>query len=250
MPSASSCALSRTRTSLAAPTRSKTWRCSSSSSCWPTWRARKQLERRRKAAKQDHSRTARWPPLDKALGILSRQDASLPFGPVSRAARAVRPFFMLTNKPVLVVVNLGEEAFAGGEAEALTKPIADELAGVAEVLGVSVKLEAEAAQLSATDRAEMMEGLGLGGGRYVWLRRPTVCSAGAPFSPPGTRRAGARTFQVGRQGAEVCRRHTFRPSAWLCRAEVVHWKTSCSSWGRGQRLRDVGKLRVEGKDCE
>ena len=51
----------------------------------------------------------------------------------------------MTNKPVLAVVNLGEDQLA--DADAIVKPVADELGGHGEVLGVSVKLEAEAAQL-------------------------------------------------------------------------------------------------------
>ncbi len=44
----------------------------------------------------------------------------------------------MTNKPVLAVVNLGEDQVA--EADELTKPVAAELGDVAEVLGVSVQL--------------------------------------------------------------------------------------------------------------
>jgi GTP-binding protein YchF len=171
--------------------------------------AETQLERRRKAAKQDHSLDGQVAALDKALGILSDGTPLYRSGLSAEQLELLRPFFMLTNKPVLVVVNLGEEAFAGGEAEALTKPVADELAGVAEVLGVSVKLEAEAAQLSAADRAEMMEGLGLGEGALPRVARPAYL-----FHHRGQREQGL-DVQVGRQGAGVRRRHPFRPPAWL-----------------------------------
>src|SRR5438270_245556 len=64
----------------------------------------------------------------------------------------LRPFFLLTNKPVLAVVNLGEDQLA--EADAVVKPVQDEFGDAADVLGMSVQLEAEAAQLDPAERAE------------------------------------------------------------------------------------------------
>src|SRR5947208_1612849 len=49
----------------------------------------------------------------------------------------LKPFFLLTNKPLLAVVNLGEDQVT--DADAMVKPVADELGATAEVLGVSVQ---------------------------------------------------------------------------------------------------------------
>ena len=155
---------------------------------------------------------------------------------------------MLTNRPVLAVVNLGEDA--AGDDTSFTKPVSDEAGGGAEVLGVSVKLEAEASQLPVADRAELAEGFGLGRGGHCpgWHSPPTGYSGDGRFSPPGTRRAGR-----GRSGPGPRRPSAPESSTRTCngfmRAEVVHWDELLvlGSWSAA---RDVGKLRVEGKEYE
>jgi ribosome-binding ATPase YchF (GTP1/OBG family) len=162
----------------------------------------------------------------------------------------LRPFFMLTNKPVLAVVNLGEEAVATGAPEALTKPAADELADVAEVLGVSVKLEAEAAQLSAEDRAEMMEGLGLGEGALPRVAQAAYRLLGRrTFFTTGDKESRAWTFRSGAKAPECAGVIHSDLQRGFIRAEVVHWDEllKLGSWAAA---RDVGKLRVEGKEYE
>ena len=149
-----------------------------------------------------------------------------------------------------MVVNLGEEAIAGGEDEALTKPIADELTGVAEVLGVSVKLEAEAAQLSAEDRAEMMEGLGLGEGALPRVAQAAYRLLGRrTFFTTGDKESRAWTFRSGAKAPECAGVIHSDLQRGFIRAEVVHWDEllKLGSWAAA---RDVGKLRVEGKEYE
>ncbi|MED5166152.1 MAG: GTPase, partial [Actinomycetota bacterium] len=73
----------------------------------------------------------------------------------------LRPFFLLTDKPVLAVVNLDEVQVV--DPDEVLAPVTAELAG-AEVIGMCVQLEAEAALLGDRDRAEMLDGLGLGEG--------------------------------------------------------------------------------------
>ena len=58
-----------------------------------------------------------------------------------------RGLFLLTDKPVLAIVNIGEDQLE--QADALIKPISDELDGHGEVLAACVQLEAEVAQLHA-----------------------------------------------------------------------------------------------------
>jgi GTP-binding protein YchF len=212
--------------------------------------AETQLERRRKAAKQDHSLDGQVAALDRALGLLADGTPLYRSGLKPEERELLRPFFMLTNKPVLAVVNLGEEAVAGGEPEALTKPIADELAEVAEVLGVSVKLEAEAAQLSAADRAEMMEGLGLGEGALPRVAQAAYRLLGRrTFFTTGDKESRAWTFRSGAKAPECAGVIHSDLQRGFIRAEVVHWDEllKLGSWAAA---RDVGKLRVEGKDYE
>ena len=63
---------------------------------------------------------------------------------------------------MLVVVNLGEDQL--GEADAMVASVVAESAVRRKCSRASVQLEAEAAQLAADERAELLDGLGLGEG--------------------------------------------------------------------------------------
>src|SRR5918993_1204248 len=79
------------------------------------------------------------------------------------AQRALlRPYFLLTNRPVLAVVNIGEDQL--DDVASVVAPVAAALACRAEVLGMCVQLEAEAAQRDIDERAEMLQAPGLGEG--------------------------------------------------------------------------------------
>ena len=207
-----------------------------------------QLERRRKAARTDRS-------LEGQVSALEAAHAALANGtPVYRAhfgpeqLEHLRPFFLLTNKPVLAVVNLGEDA-AGDDAP-FTKPVADELGGAAEVLGVSVKLEAEAAQLAEADRAELLEGLGLGEGALPRVAQAAYRLLGRrTFLTTGDKESRAWTFRAGAKAPECAGVIHSDLQRGFIRAEVVHWDEllTLGSWAAA---RDVGKLRVEGKEYE
>ena len=80
-------------------------------------------------------------------------------------------------------------------------------------------------------------------------RPPTTCSACARSSPPATRRARAWTFRAGSKAPECAGViHTDLQRGFI-RAEVIHWDEllDIGSW---TKAKDVGKLRVEGKDYE
>ena len=93
--------------------------------------------------------------------------------------------FLLTDKPVLVVVNIGEDRVADVEAiaEQFREP------GVDDALAACVQLEAEAAMLDADARDELLEGLGLGEGVVPRVARAAYHAArvAARSSPPATR---------------------------------------------------------------
>ena len=63
----------------------------------------------------------------------------------------LRPWFLLTNKPVLAIVNLDEEQLA--DVDSIIAPVEAALGGVAPVFGACIQLEAEAAQLDPEDRS-------------------------------------------------------------------------------------------------
>jgi GTP-binding protein YchF len=207
-----------------------------------------QAARRRKAAKADRSLADEVAALDAAEAILS-EGTPLYRSALDPAARALlKPYFLLTNRPVLALVNVGEDQL--DDMAAVVGPVEAELAGRAEVLGMCVQLEAEAAQLTLDERTEMLEALGLGEGAlprflhaaYHLLGLRTFFTTGEKESRAWTFRAGWRAPQC----AGVI--HTDFEKGFI-RAEVIHWDelVEIGSWSKA---RDVGKLRIEGKDYE
>jgi GTP-binding protein YchF len=208
-----------------------------------------QFDKRRRAAKADKSLLVGVAALEAALAVLQTGT------PVYRSSlnadqrSALRPFFLLTNKPVLAVVNLGEDQ-VGDEEAAVLKPVIDELAGAGDVLAVSVKLEAETTQLDPGERAELLEGLGLGEGAlprvaraaYHLLDRRTFLTTGDKESRAWTYRAGAKAPEC----AGVI--HSDLQRGFI-RAEVIRWDEllTLGSWSAAK---EAGRMRVEGKDYE
>lgn len=210
-----------------------------------------QVERRKKLARlrADRAVAAEAEAIEAALGHLQ---GGIPLyrariDPEQRAR--LRGSFLLTDKPVLVVVNLGEDQLEGGDGEML-KAVREHLEGHGDVLGVCVQLEAEAAQLPPEGRSELLEGLGLGLGvlpRLVQacfglLGRRTFLTTGEKESRAWTFRAGARTPEC----AGVI--HSDLERGFI-RAEVIRWDELVRLGGWSQ-AKAAGRLRVEGKDYE
>ena len=158
---------------------------------------------------------------------------------------ALRSHFLLTDKPVMAVLNIGEEQIAGGAS--LAAPIEAELPG-ATVLPLCVQLEAEAAQFDAGERVEMLEGLGLGAGA---LERFVAAAHGLlglhTFLTTGEKESRAWTFRAGWRAPQCAGRiHTDFERGFI-KAEVIDWARllELGSWSAA---REAGSLRVEGKD--
>ncbi len=207
-----------------------------------------QVTKRRKAAKADRALADEVAALDAAEAVLS---AGTPIyrSDLDPEARALlRPYFLLTNRPVLAVVNVGEDQL--DDVASVIAPVEAELAGRAEVLGMCVQLEAEAAQLTLDERAEMLEALGLGEGALPRFLHGAYHLLGLrTFFTTGDKESRAWTFRAG-WTAPRCAGviHTDFEKGFI-RAEVIHWDelVEIGSW---PKAREVGKLRVEGKDYQ
>jgi ribosome-binding ATPase YchF (GTP1/OBG family) len=119
-----------------------------------------------------------------------------------------------------------------------------------EVMGMSVQIEAEAAQLEAADRAEMLEALGLGEGALTNMVRKAYHLLGLrTYFTTGEKETRAWTFHAGDK-APVCagKIHSDIQRGFI-RAEVIHWDEllEIGSWNSAK---DVGKIRSEGKEYE
>ena len=134
-------------------------------------------------------------------------------GSIPRRARCSRNLFLLTDKPVLAVVNLGEDQ--------LDKVDAVVDAGGRRARAATVRRSASVCSSRPrrpnwppTSAAELLEGLGSRrrgagpGGR----RARTTCSGGATFLTTGDKESRAWSFRAGATAAGVRRRHPLRPA--------------------------------------
>jgi ribosome-binding ATPase len=199
--------------------------------------------------------------LDKTLGdeIAALQAAHDALGdgrPLYRAGlsadakEVLAPYFLLTNRRVLAVVNVGEDEI--GEISAAEARVAAEFNDAGdnvEVIGMCVQLEAEAATIvDPVERAEMLEGFGLGEGALFRMVRSAYHLLGMrTYFTTGEKETRAWTFYEG-STAPVCagRIHSDFQRGFI-RAETIQWDEllGLGSW---TKAREAGKLRVEGKD--
>ena len=111
-----------------------------------------------------------------------------------------------------------------------------------------MQLEAEAAQLELDERAEMLEGLGLGEGAMPrFLRAAYELMGLRTYLTTGEKESRAWTFRAGStapQAAGVI--HTDFERGFI-RAETINWEelVTAGSW---PAARDKGLVRAEGKD--
>jgi ribosome-binding ATPase len=210
----------------------------------------KRLAQTQRQAKLDRS-------LGEALAALSAAYDALSAGrPLYRAGLSadqralLQPHFLLTNRRVLAVVNVGEEDLDSiPESEARIAAELTEAGDDVEVIGMCVQLEAEAATIEdPEERAEMLEGFGLGEGALFRMVRSAYHLLGLrTFLTTGDKESRAWTFLAGSTAAECAGRiHTDFQRGFI-RAEVIHWDEllDIGSW---TKAKDVGKIRLEGKD--
>jgi GTP-binding protein YchF len=199
--------------------------------------------------------------LDKSLGeevaaLQAAYDALADGRPLYRAGlkadhRAIlAPYFLLTNRRVLAVVNVGEDELdAIPAAEAKVAAEFNDAGDNVEVIGMCVQLEAEAASIVDPDeRAEMLEGFGLGEGALFRMVRSAYHLLGLrTFFTTGEKESRAWTFYEGSTAPECAGRiHTDFQRGFI-KAEVIRWEEllEIGSWTKAKEL---GKIRVEGKD--
>jgi GTP-binding protein YchF len=161
---------------------------------------------------------------------------------------AVADMFLLTAKPVLYVCNVDEGSVVTGNN--YTKQLMDNVKDEkAEVLFISAAIESEIAQLeSFDDRKAFLNDLGLKEsgveklihGAYHLLNLITYLTAGEPEVRAWTIKRG----MVAPQAAGVI--HSDFEKGFI-RAEVIAYNDFIK-YGSEAKCREVGRLRIEGKE--
>ncbi|HUF84115.1 MAG TPA: DUF933 domain-containing protein [Acidimicrobiia bacterium] len=200
------------------------------------------LDKQRRAMKGDKS-------LAPEVAALERAQAELGDGtPVYRSAltaderELLTPVFLLTNKPVLSVVNLDEDRL--GEADAVAAAVGE------GALAVCVDVEAQIAGLEPDDRAEWLETYGISESVLPRLARNAYHLLGRrTFLTTGDTESRAWSFRAGAKAPECAGVIHSDLERGFIRAEVIDWREllDIGSWAKAK---EQGKLRVEGKDYE
>jgi GTP-binding protein YchF len=207
--------------------------------------AETQLDKKRRQAKGDKALLADVAALEGAVEALS-EGTPIYRSSLDDATRDIlKEYFLLTNKPVMAVVNIGDDQL--DDVDEICAPVRAELDG-AEVIGVCVQLEAEAVQLPDEERTEMLEGLGLGEGALPRFINAAYHILGLrTFLTTGEQESRAWTFKAGStapQCAGVI--HTDFERGFI-RAETIDYEKLLEA-GSWSAARDVGQIRSEGKD--
>jgi ribosome-binding ATPase len=205
-----------------------------------------QLTKKRKAARVDKSLQAEVEALDLAHAVLAEGTPLYRSDLPADTREALKGWFLLTNKPVIALVNVGEDDL--DRIDEITAPVVEELAGRAEVIGMCVQLEAEAAQFSGEERVEMLEALGLGEGALERFVHAAYDILGLrTFLTTGEKESRAWTFRAGSKAPQAAGRiHTDFERGFI-KAEVIRWDEllDIGSWAKAK---EAGKVRIEGKE--
>lgn len=210
----------------------------------------KRLAQATRAAKLDRTAADDVDALQAAFDALSEGTPIYRAGLSAEMRERLAPHFLLTNRPVLAVVNVGEnELDRIPEVEALVAAEMSAAGDNVEVIGMCVQLEAEAATITdPAERAEMLEGFGLGEGALFRMVRSAYHLLGLrTFLTTGEKESRAWTFHAGSTAPECAGRiHTDFQRGFI-RAETIRWDEllEIGSW---VKARELGKIRVEGKD--
>jgi len=156
----------------------------------------------------------------------------------------LRELQLLTAKPFLYVFNVDEGELAD-------KELRDRLAALvapAESIFLDAKTEAELAELSPEDAAEMLTELGMGEPGLAQLARAGFAALGlSTFLTAGPKESRAWTIPVGATAPEAAGViHTDFQRGFI-KAEIVSYDDLMAA-GSIAAARSVGKARIEGKD--
>jgi GTP-binding protein YchF len=210
----------------------------------------KRLAQATRQAKLDKGAAAELDALQAAYDALS---AGLPLyraGLKPEWREQLVPYFLLTNRSVLAVVNVGENEL--DRIAEIEQRVRDEFTSAGdnvEVIGMCVQLEAEAATITdPAERAEMLEGFGLGEGALFRMVRSAYHLLGLrTYFTTGEKESRAWTFYAGSSAPECAGRIHSDFQRGFIKAEVIHWDEllQIGSWTKAKEL---GKIRIEGKE--
>ena len=202
----------------------------------------------RAARTGDRDAVARAALLDDLAAHVDAGEPARTFAGAGEAAGVFRELGLLTAKPVLYAANIDEADLPDGDPVHLD-PVR-ELARreAAEVVVLAAETEAELTELDEADRAEYLAELGLEASGLDRLVHASYRLLGLrTFFTANENEARAWTVRAGATAPEAAGVVHSDMQRGFIRAEVIHSDDYIALGGEAG-AREVGKLRVEGKD--
>lgn len=207
----------------------------------------KRLERARKQAKKEKDIQAEVDALDKILPVLNEGKTARTVELTEEEELLIKPLGLLTRKPVIYAANVNEDDLATGN-EYVDKVRAIAAEEGAEVVIISAQVESELIELSAEERTDFLESLGVEEGGLQSLIRATYDLLGLrTYFTTGPKETRAWTIKAGMlapQAAGVI--HSDFERGFI-RAETVAYADLVELGSMGG-VKEKGLLRSEGKD--
>src|SRR5437016_9549430 len=213
----------------------------------------KRLERLEKDLKKQ--KTAE---LEKEFDLLKRAKAHLeaekPLREMEMAAddkKRVRGFMLLSEKPILYVLNISESSELGRDLEEAAKKFSVEEVAARPNAGVTAicgKVEAELAEMPDAEAAEFLSSYGLKESGLTRLIRKTYELLGMiSFFTVGEDECRAWTVERNSRAQNAAGAIHSDLEKHFIRAETIHWDTLLDA-GSEANAKSRGTLRLEGKD--
>lgn len=160
----------------------------------------------------------------------------------------IKPFNLLTNKPIIYMANISEEDLLSGDNEYVLK--VKEYAALENnrVISVCAKIESELSELEEEEKTNFLNELGIEESGLDKLIKETYSLLGlATFFTAGTDEVRAWTFKRGMK-APSCAGiiHTDFERGFI-RAEVMSYE-DLEKYGTEKAVKEAGKMRLEGKE--
>jgi GTP-binding protein YchF len=207
-------------------------------------RRREPLEKKAKSGEKDAKTQLAL--IDKALALLRQGRPARQARLAPEEERSFRQLQLLTAKPVLYVCNVDETAIGGN---ALSRLIGERAkAEGAGCVVISAKIEAELASLSAKDRQDYLQHLGLAEpGLNQLIREGYRLLDLITFFTAGPKEARAWTVPAGTKAPRAAGAvHTDFERGFI-RVETIAYDDYVAAGGE-LGAKEAGKMRLEGKD--
>ena len=210
----------------------------------------KRLERAKKLLKADKKYEFEIETLEKVKEVLDSGKCARTIIYTDEEKEVLRDCFLLTNKPVLYVANVSEEALENPDNNEMVKKVKDyaKLEN-AEVIPLCVKIEEELSSLEKEDKQEMLEALGLEESGLDKLIKASYKLLGLmSFLTAGEPEVRAWTIKIGTKAPEAAGKIHSDIERGFIKAEVISYEDLMNSGGSMFQAREKGLVRSEGKE--